>query len=661
MRAGIHVRSLYDASKSGHTIGRVIRHAGRDYAFVRLKSGETAQYPCEQLELVPEIETRANAVADFRFAGPDSLQRAILTEKVRGRLTDIFYSMGSGHADFYPHQFKPVLKLVGSAAGRILIADEVGLGKTIEAIYVWKELQARFGARRLLVVCPSMLQPKWQAELRDRFSIDSTIVDARQLHHALQKTITDPTASFVMIGSLESLRSRRPKTDDDEIPRGARQQLAAFLAQTDDAREFDFFDLVVIDEAHYLRNPATAANYLGTILAAVSAHFVLLTATPIQLGSQNLFQLLTLLDEDRYANLDIFNLIRDANRPITEAMSAVLRNPPDMMLFRRAIAEAQSKPLFARDTILAELAAESINLRKPSERVRVARVLESRSLLGDVLTRTRKRDVIKNRVIRNAHVQKIELSNLERPVYDRVNTILRKRALNSDSSQTLTMIGRLRQLASSIPAAISGWRANDNLNELIWEDLGLIYEDSDFDKIDTSDFELPTDAELEAADTKYNNLVQLLRISGTPNEKVIVFSFYRGTVRYLERRLRADNVSCAVILGGMGDEKHRELERFADPAGPSVLLSTEVGSEGIDLQFARYLINYDLPWNPMKVEQRIGRIDRLGQKSDRIRSRHLSASNSRNVLCYFAMVCTPALLRSVYSGATAVRCARVEQ
>jgi hypothetical protein len=102
----------------------------------------------------------------------------------------------------------------------------------------------------------------------------------------------------------------------------------------------------------------------------------------------------------------------------------------------------QSKPLFARDTILAELAAESINLRKPSERVRVARVLESRSLLGDVLTRTRKRDVIKNRVIRNAHVQKIELSNLERPVYDRVNTILRKRALNSDSSQTLLTFRR---------------------------------------------------------------------------------------------------------------------------------------------------------------------------------------------------------------------------
>jgi hypothetical protein len=128
---GINVRSVFDSAKSGHTTGRVVRHAGRDYAFVRLKSGETAQFPCEHLEPVPDKETRGDSFKNFRFAGPDQLQRAVITEKVRGRLTDVFYSMGSGHAIFYPHQFKPVLKLVSSPGGRILIADEVGLGKTI--------------------------------------------------------------------------------------------------------------------------------------------------------------------------------------------------------------------------------------------------------------------------------------------------------------------------------------------------------------------------------------------------------------------------------------------------------------------------------------------------------------------------------------------------
>src|ERR1700730_2948585 len=184
---GVLVRSIFDPAKTGHTTGNVVRHAGRSYALLRLKSGEIGQFPFEHLEAVPAVETRVEAVGSLRLAGPEHLHRAILTEKVRGRLTEVFYSMGTGHADFYPHQFKPVLKLVSSTGGRILIADEVGLGKTIEAIYVWKELQARFGCRRLLVVCPSMLQQKWQSELRNRFAIDANIVDAKELLQQLER------------------------------------------------------------------------------------------------------------------------------------------------------------------------------------------------------------------------------------------------------------------------------------------------------------------------------------------------------------------------------------------------------------------------------------------------------------------------------------------
>lgn len=99
----IFVRSILNPAKTGHTTGRVVRQAGRDYALLRLKSGELGQVPCEHLELVPEIETRTEAVGKLRLAGPQNLHRAILTEKMRGRLTDIFYSMGTGHADFYGH------------------------------------------------------------------------------------------------------------------------------------------------------------------------------------------------------------------------------------------------------------------------------------------------------------------------------------------------------------------------------------------------------------------------------------------------------------------------------------------------------------------------------------------------------------------------------
>ena len=116
-----------------------------------------------------------------------------------------------------------------------------------------------------------------------------------------------------------------------------------------------------------------------------------------------------------------------------------------------------------------------------------------------------------------------------------------------------------------------------------------------------------------------------------PDEKIVVFAFFRGTLAYLQRRLEADGVRCACIYGGMGvrstndgemDAKTAEIARFAEKNGPSVLLSSEVGSEGIDLQFARMVFNYDLPWNPMRVEQRIGRIDRMGQNADRITIGH---------------------------------------
>ena len=97
----------------------------------------------------------------------------------------------------------------------------------------------------------------------------------------------------------------------------------------------------------------------------------------------------------------------------------------------------------------------------------------------------------------------------------------------------------------------------------------------------------------------------------------MLFSSFRHTLKYLAERLRKDGVSCALLLGG-ADDLQDVLDRFEEPSGPSVLLSSEVGSEGIDLQFAWVLVNYDLPWNPMRVEQRIGRLDRLGQESAKV-------------------------------------------
>ena len=125
---------------------------------------------------------------------------------------------------------------------------------------------------------------------------------------------------------------------------------------------------------------------------------------------------------------------------------------------------------------------------------------------------------------------------------------------------------------------------------------------------------------LEREDSKYIRLRKFLRkeLSERPADKIVMFSFFRGTLAYLQRRLEQDGLQTALIMGGMGDEKQNVLRRFASAGGPSILLSSEIGSEGIDLQFCRLVVNYDLPWNPMRVEQRIGRLDRLGQMAEQI-------------------------------------------
>ncbi len=121
-------------------------------------------------------------------------------------------------------------------------------------------------------------------------------------------------------------------------------------------------------------------------------------------------------------------------------------------------------------------------------------------------------------------------------------------------------------------------------------------------------------------DSKYKRLSKELKhyLKDHPKEKVVVFAYFRPTLYYLNERLASEGIESLVLVGGGTEDKYDVIERFKNPNGPNVLLASEVASEGVDLQFSRVVVNYDLPWNPMKVEQRIGRIDRLGQLSPKI-------------------------------------------
>src|SRR5262249_31292483 len=158
---GTRLRRVSDPGTIGIATGNFKRFATYDAVEVILPDGTSRWWKSHQVEPAPTQTGRREAFACGRFGRIEDLRRTIMAEKLRGDLTDVFYSMGTSDTDFFPHQFKPVLRFIESITGRLLIADEVGLGKTIEALLIWKELEARERARRLLVVCPSLLRDKW--------------------------------------------------------------------------------------------------------------------------------------------------------------------------------------------------------------------------------------------------------------------------------------------------------------------------------------------------------------------------------------------------------------------------------------------------------------------------------------------------------------------
>jgi superfamily II DNA or RNA helicase len=539
--------------------------------------------------------------------------------------------MESSNTDFYSHQFKPVLKFVESPVGRLLIADEVGLGKTIEATYIWKELQARVDARRLLIICPAILREKWREDLRKRFNIFADIINAQELLEKIRAFLETPSQpSFACIASLEGLR---PGSDwEDESNKSARAELARLLDKNTATDEWGIFDLVIIDEAHYLRNPTTANHRIGRLVRDASRYLLLLTATPIQINNTNLYQLLRLISPDDFFNESIFQEMLDANAPIVKALQLTWRNPPDLVGAKRALDRALKFNYFASNPVLKQLQQE---LATPEtidaqERVRLGNKLENSSLLGQYITRSRKRDVLPNRVERASQTLSVSFSPLEKQIYDYITERIRQQTKGQKGIPLFRTIARQRQMASCMVAALQAWSQQGILDELVrddellWEDFGVSPQLNSNGNTtpDSPDLPLPPGRinydELVKQDTKYKELIKFLRneLKKNPHEKFVLFAYFRGTLTYLKQRLEADNIPTCLILGNMED-KQAVLTEF-ETGDASVLLSSEVGSEGIDLQFCRFLINYDLPWNPMRVEQRIGRLDRLGQKAERI-------------------------------------------
>ena len=639
MNPGDKVRKKANPSRVGVLTGETSGSPARLRYLVVFPDGEEFVLG-ESLELVSGKSSQDpyDCIKQGRFGRVPDLRGAITFDRLSGKLANLIYSLNTTNTQFLPYQFKPVMQFLDSPSNGLLIADEVGLGKTIEAGLIWTELRARQDARRLLIVCPAMLRDKWKMELSNRFGVSAQIVDAAELLTQLEEVQQNPQTSFALIVSMQGVRPPGRWDDEDQPSMSASARLARFLKETE--LNDPLLDLVVIDEAHYLRNQTTKTHLFGALVRPVTLSMVMLSATPIQLKSTDLFNLLHLLDEDAFPYEGSFEMVLRMNEPVVRLRDRILSGQVDPEEFLQTLQSIGQLPYYRSSQQVQHFLHSPPSvaaLASAKGRAELADLLDRLNPLSKVVSRTLKRDVMEGRVQREAVVIRARMSEVEEAFYTAVTEKIREYCAVMDVSEGFMLTIPQRQISSSMAAACKGWLGRvadlEPDQEQLYE-LDAIQETeaqsaANNGKPNRGMGDLLTElvsiareignvSALRQHDSKYLELRSNLRRywKANPGKKVVLFAFYKNTLHYLEERLQEDGVQSVVVHGGM--DKQQALKAFEDPQGPNILLSSEVASEGVDLQFSSLLINYDLPWNPAKIEQRIGRIDRIGQEAPKI-------------------------------------------
>jgi len=520
--------------------------------------------------------------------------------KLRHPLSDTLYSFAASKTLFRAYQFIPALKILASTTGRLLIADEVGLGKTIEAGIVWSELEQRHTLRRTLVVAPSSLTLKWQIEMSRRFDRRLDRIKPPRLGELADELRAGNDPELHAIISLESLRSA---TD-------VLQALNEIKPR---------FDLVIVDEAHALRNVGRRSNILGVLLSDWSDHLLFLSATPINLRSDDLYNLLNLLDEGMYSDPTVFHLQLEPNAHLNAIAHDVAIGMPGSAVQHHLAAIrtlTMGRSLVTRTEF--ERLGQLLTTSEPlsyDERSEVKRLIAELNTLSAVLSRTRKVDVPDAKAVREPHPIEVTWSSAEKDFYDAVFAHVMAKAMKSGTPPGFASQMPLRQAASCLPAMQRLLRQRDPA--LFWSQVDDADEETT-DESETDWSEIPVLARPLGTDTKFEALrSRLLELRSTGIRQSMIFSTFRGTIAYLHERLSID-FSVGVLHGGVPMDSRQPIIDDFRAGAFEVLLASEVGSEGLDFEFCNVLVNYDLPWNPMRVEQRIGRLDRFGQKHEKI-------------------------------------------
>ncbi|GHE84913.1 hypothetical protein GCM10018789_11150 [Streptomyces werraensis] len=599
----------------------------------------------EDLEALPPD---ADDPEDWIIRPPAPADRTALVltlAKLSTPLTDVVYSYQSSRTVFRPYQFRPVLKLMSSDRQRLLIADEVGLGKTIEAGLIWNELEQRTHLRRSpgqrggthfrgLVVCPAALVTKWQNEMRDRFDRQLRILDREGMAELVELFRSGDTSQpFAGVVSLERLRRA-----------GQLDELAELQPR---------FDLVIVDEAHYLRNASSRSHAAAALLADWADALIFLSATPLNLGNQDLYNLVHLLDEASFPEPKVFENQLEPNRHLNAVAVGIAEGRADTRdgarsLYTQLMRVKSStygritarRPEFHR---LRELLSAGEPLSS-SQRAEARRCIAELNALAGIINRTRKADTPDRKATREAEDVAVRWTPQERAFYDDLHAWCLERAARSGMAAAFAAQMWLRQAASCIPAMQQRLRERFSprpVEEKAAEE--LLYDSEVVDDSEDASTSSRTSTAASAnslarelaeqaddlsrlgpllrdlpVDTKFERFRDMLlgaRAKGM--RQAMVFSFFTRTLEYLAERLTPE-FKVRVMHGKTPPADRERIMKDFRAGAFDLLLVSEVGSEGLDFEFCNVLVNYDLPWNPMRVEQRIGRLDRFGQQHEKI-------------------------------------------
>lgn len=596
-----------------------------DPSYQVFQDGRLTTYFASQLELV-SIGSTEN-IADL-----ESFNALMTASQLRNPAISKLYSLASSRINFVPYQYRPVLKFIKSDRPRMLIADEVGVGKTIESGLILSELKARTDLKNVLIICPKPLvaEHKWITEMK-RFDENFVHLESSSLKYCIDETHLDG------IWPSQYSRSILPYSLLDE---------SLLLGKSDGKVkrkgmvELDpppMFDLVIVDEAHHIRNPDTWAHRNVRYFCDNAQAVIFLTATPIQLGNEDLYHLLHLIRPDIVLDKRTYSQMSEPNPHINYAIEVARGAKEGWESEARESLKLAFSTDWGRSVLLAksetqeiydELSAGEIS---PSRRIEIISQLEELYTFSGLINRTRRRD-IGNFTTRKPNTVLIkftdEQSTLHSDLIDLITRMLRRRHGDQNLGFMLTTLRR--QLASCVfgLAPLLNDFLGEHLNKVELSELG------DESEVSGSNAFLEFESEikqlisktqtLSSFDPKFEALQKIiLDKQGYPNNKILLFSTFRHTLSYLSKKLQNANIRLGLIHGDIPDDERREIrKRFALPKENSqaidLVLSSEVGCEGLDFQFCDALVNYDLPWNPMRVEQRIGRIDRYGQKSEAV-------------------------------------------